>query len=262
MVLLQTGAGLQKALKKTDLVVEDVDVIMEGTSSLEIISNRISIPDLIGDPDVPGALVKNPTRTAVIKGLTLDMSWKHLEKALSCGKGISGFIMGSSSSVAYVEFETEDAKEKAIAKHSFTVLGKCLQVFRIDAPRTTVARISNINSRKGEKKICSVCSHYGQVKNVVHRDHDTVDVHFKLAEWPSMLHILNSLNGKVVDDSQWVVQPATVYPPEILRALWSQPDGRKHVKAIIHNLLQKIAESHTDMGRLTDVAAKYYGDRL
>lgn len=71
-----------------------------------------------------------------------------------------------------------------------------------------------------------------------------------------------SLNGKVVDDSQWVVQPATVYPPEILRALWSQPDGRKHVKAIIHNLLQKIAESHTDMGRLTDVAAKYYGDRL
>lgn len=261
-VYFETGAGLQKALKKTDLVVEDVDVIMEGTSSLEIISNRISIPDLIGDPDVPGALVKNPTRTAVIKGLTLDMSWKHLEKALSCGKGISGFIMGSSSSVAYVEFETEDAKEKAIAKHSFTVLGKCLQVFRIDAPRTTVARISNINSRKGEKKICSVCSHYGQVKNVVHRDHDTVDVHFKLAEWPSMLHILNSLNGKVVDDSQWVVQPATVYPPEILRALWSQPDGRKHVKAIIHNLLQKIAESHTDMGRLTDVAAKYYGDRL
>lgn len=102
---MQTSAGLQKALKKTDLVVEDVDVIMEGTSSLEIISNRISIPDLIGDPDVPGALVKNPTRTAVIKGLTLDMSWKHLVKALSCGKGISGFIMGSSSSVAYVEFE-------------------------------------------------------------------------------------------------------------------------------------------------------------
>lgn len=102
---MQTDAGLQKALKKTDLVVEDVDVIMEGTSSLEIISNRISIPDLIGDPDVPGALVKNPTRTAVTKGLTLDMSWKHLEKALSCGKGISGFIMGSSSSVAYVEFE-------------------------------------------------------------------------------------------------------------------------------------------------------------
>ena len=34
---------------------EDVDVIKEGTSSLEIISDRISIPDLIGDPELPSA---------------------------------------------------------------------------------------------------------------------------------------------------------------------------------------------------------------
>ena len=105
MVLLQTGAGLSEALKKTDQVVEDVDVIMEGPSSLEINSYRISIPDRIGDPNVPGALVKNPIRTAMINGLTLDMSRKHLEEALSPWKGTAGFIMGSSSSVAYVEFE-------------------------------------------------------------------------------------------------------------------------------------------------------------
>ena len=46
---------VQKALKRTNLVEEDVDVIMEGTSSLEIISDRISIPDLIGDPELPSA---------------------------------------------------------------------------------------------------------------------------------------------------------------------------------------------------------------
>lgn len=46
---------VQKALKRTNLVEEDVDVIMEGTSSLEIISDRISIPDLISDPKLPSA---------------------------------------------------------------------------------------------------------------------------------------------------------------------------------------------------------------
>ena len=45
---------VQKALKRTNLVEEDVDV-MEGTSSLEIISDRISIPDLISDPKLPSA---------------------------------------------------------------------------------------------------------------------------------------------------------------------------------------------------------------
>ena len=49
---------VQKALKRTNLVEEDVDVIMEGTSSLEIISDRISIPDLISDPKLPSASVR------------------------------------------------------------------------------------------------------------------------------------------------------------------------------------------------------------
>ena len=46
---------IQKALERTGPVEEDVDVIIEGISSLEIISDRISIPDLVGDPELPSA---------------------------------------------------------------------------------------------------------------------------------------------------------------------------------------------------------------
>lgn len=105
MVLLQTQEGLQKALGKTDLTVRNIDVFVEGASSRDV-PNKVTVPNLIGDPKVPTALVKNPTRTVVIKQLTDDISSHHLKEALDfCGSGISGVFLGSSSSVAYVEFE-------------------------------------------------------------------------------------------------------------------------------------------------------------
>lgn len=79
---------------------------MEATGLDEDMSNKISIPILIGDPSIPTALVKNPTRTVVIKKLTHDISSRHIEAALTfCGSNITGFFLGSSSSAAYVEFE-------------------------------------------------------------------------------------------------------------------------------------------------------------
>lgn len=85
--------------------------------------------------------------------------------------------------------QTEDAKERAIAEHSIHVSGRQLLIFRIDAPRTTVVRISNINSR--DPTIRTICNSYGEVKNILKRRKDIVDVHFKLCEWPNMLRILN-----------------------------------------------------------------------
>lgn len=94
---------MQKALKKTGL---NADVIVEATSFMEDAPNRIPIPELIGDPDFPAALIKNPTRTAKIKQLTHDISSCQLQEALTfCKSGISSFSLGSSSSVAYLEFE-------------------------------------------------------------------------------------------------------------------------------------------------------------
>lgn len=95
---------MQNALKKTDLMINYEDVIVEATSFMEDAPTRIPIPELIGDPDVP--LIRNPTRTAKIKQLTHDISSCQLQEALAfCKSGISSFSLGSSNSVAYVEFE-------------------------------------------------------------------------------------------------------------------------------------------------------------
>ncbi|KAM4127382.1 hypothetical protein ACJW30_02G085900 [Castanea mollissima] len=224
--------GLQKALKKTDLIVRNADVVVKAASPVDDAPSRIFVPELIGDPDVPAALVKNPTRTVKIEQLTHDISSDQLQEALAfCGSGISSFYLGSSSCVAYVEFETEDSKERAIAKHSIYISGKQLMIYRIDAPRTTVVRVSNINSIQG--KIRAICSSFGEVKAIVFRSAGTRDVHFKLCEWPNMLHILNSLNGMEVDGHRLIARPAPVFPPEILQALWSRPNERRHVLAVM-----------------------------
>lgn len=49
-----------------------------------------------------------------------------------------------------------------------------------------------------------------------------------------------SLNGLVVDQSQWVVQPATFFPVGIIQSLWDDPHGRKQVQGIFNNLCMKV----------------------
>ncbi|KAI8002510.1 hypothetical protein LOK49_LG08G00692 [Camellia lanceoleosa] len=74
---------------------------------------------------------------------------------------------------------------------------------------------------------------YGKVKVVVFRHKEIRDVHFMLSEWPNMLKILNRLNGLKVDDCQIIAQPALVFPPEVLRVLWSHPDERQRLETTI-----------------------------
>ncbi|KAI8004619.1 hypothetical protein LOK49_LG08G00727 [Camellia lanceoleosa] len=128
---------------------------------------------------------------------------------------------------------TEDAKERALEKLSINVCGKQLLIFRIDAPRTTVVRISNLYSAEAKKKLFSICRSYGKVKVVVFRHKEIRDVHFMLSEWPNMLKILNRLNGLKVDDCRIIAQPALVFPPEVLRVLWSHPDERQRLETTI-----------------------------
>lgn len=97
---------MQKALQTTDLLLKGVALTLETASSLESQCEKITIPSLIGDPDAPVALLKNPTRTVAIKQMTCEIFPRHIEKALAfCESNISGFFLGSSDSVAYVEFE-------------------------------------------------------------------------------------------------------------------------------------------------------------
>ncbi|CAL5416491.1 unnamed protein product [Camellia sinensis] len=254
-IYFKTKEGMQKALEKSNLIVKKKTVVVEATCSTENMPNRTLIPDLIGDPDVPASLVKNPTRTVMIKELTPDMSSHEIKKALAfCGSNVSGFFFGSSSSTAYMEFETEEAKERALEKHSINVSGKQLLIFRIDAPRTTVVRMSTLGMEHPKKKIPSMCETYGQVNSVSWRTGGVVDVYFKIAEWPNMLKILNELNGLQMDGSQWIAQPAPVFPADVLHVLWSHPDERRRLKTQIHRLSQKL---YPEVG-LTSMTNEYY----
>lgn len=261
-VHFKTREGSQNALRKSDLIIEGSFVLVEATS-LDDLPNKISIPNLIGDLEVPLVLVKNPTRTVMIKQLTHDISTYQLKEALAfCGSGVSRFFWGSSSSVAYVEFETEDAKERAIAAYSINVQGKQLLIFRIDVPRTTVIRITNFDETVFSRprlsaKIISICRSYGEVYREKLRGQGILDVYFKLAEWPNMLSILNRLNGMEVASHRWIAQPAPIFPPEVLQVLWSKPDERIYVKSVLRRLLQDI-ELPVEIRNL---ATKYYGDK-
>ncbi|OMO95424.1 hypothetical protein COLO4_15896 [Corchorus olitorius] len=188
LVQFETREGYQRALKKDLYSYLKCQAFVDATYS-ECMDDTISIPDLIGDPEAPVALVKNPTRTVKVEQLSEDISSQQLKEALGfCQSGISSFLLGSTSSVVYVEFETEDDKERALAKHSIHVSGKKLPIIRIDAPRTTVVRISNV---KPGTEVYAICCSYGGVKHCKKRASGVLDVCFKLAEWPNMLNIIN-----------------------------------------------------------------------
>lgn len=97
---------MEKALQAVDVSVKGDIVIVEPASCSKSLSTKISVPNLIGDPNAPAALLKNPVRTVAIKELTGDICLRHIEEALTfCDSKISGVFLGSSSDVAYVEFE-------------------------------------------------------------------------------------------------------------------------------------------------------------
>ncbi|VVA98584.1 unnamed protein product [Arabis nemorensis] len=238
LLTFETDSAVKKALKKAVVTVKHFRAIVEATSQEDMVES-ICIPGLIGDPDVPIALVKKPTRTVKIHPLERDITSNQIKQALGfCRSGISKFIMGSSKTAAFVEFKTEDDKDRALAEHSICIFNKQLFISRIDVPRTTVARISNFSACD----IRSLCVPYGQIKKVTCRGKGIVDVHFDVSEWPNMLTILNSLNGMEIDGMKWVVRPAPVIPHEILRVLWKDPQEKRYVKGLIQNMVREIEQ--------------------
>ncbi|KAJ4894381.1 RNA-binding (RRM/RBD/RNP motifs) family protein [Raphanus sativus] len=241
LVTFETKSAVKKALKKGAVMVKHCSVIVEATSQKDMV-DKIRIPDLIGDPDVPVSLVKEPTRTVKIHPLDPSIGSDQIREALRfCKSDISKIIFGSSTKAAFIEFETEDGKERALAAHSVDVLNKQLFLSRIDIPRTTVARISNLAGLM-TSDLRKLCVPYGQIKQMFHRGKDVADVHFDVSEWPNMLTILNSMNGKERNGKKWVVRPATVIPHEILKVLWEDPQGMRYVKGLIKNMVREIEQ--------------------
>lgn len=101
---MQSEEGRQKALKSSDVEIMNV-VVVDATSPPKG-RKTMCIPDIIGYSEVPTSLVKHPSRTVMIKKLKQNMSFHDIEEALAfCRSNITGIFFGSSSSVAYVEFE-------------------------------------------------------------------------------------------------------------------------------------------------------------
>ncbi|KAL9292452.1 putative RNA recognition motif domain, nucleotide-binding alpha-beta plait domain superfamily [Arabidopsis thaliana] len=242
LLTFETNTAVKKALKKGHVTVMNYNTVVEATSQEDMVE-WICIPDLIGDPDVPVALVKEPARTVKIHPLTHDFSSNQIKEALKfCRSNISKFILGSSRTDAFVEFETEDGKERALAEHSISICNTQLFISRIDIPRTIVARISNL-SKSAMRDVRALCVPYGQIRRVYIRGTGVADVFFDISEWPNMLAILNSMNGMEIDGKKLVVRPATtVIPPEILRVLWKDPREKRYVKSVIQNLVREIEQ--------------------
>ncbi|KAL0322545.1 UNVERIFIED_CONTAM: hypothetical protein Sangu_1873800 [Sesamum angustifolium] len=212
-IYFKTSGGLSNALKKSGGSVRRGVITVESASFVEKRTLTVPIPSLIGDPNVPAALVKNPTRTIKIVQLT------------------------------------KNGKERALAKQSINILGRHLVVLRIDSPRTTVVRISNTESLN-ISNIISACKSMGKTISVQIRTPDILDVHFGLAEWSNMLEILNRLNGIEVEGRRLRAEPAPVFPPDILLALWDQPEERKRLKDTLQDLLHKVGGNALDLSEL------------
>ena len=58
------------------------------------------------------------------------------------------------------------------------------------------------------------------------------------------------LNGLMVDQHQWIAQPATVIPAKMLQDLWSMPEGREHVHEMIQTICKRIEENSIDTARM------------
>ncbi|XP_042062170.1 uncharacterized protein LOC121806255 isoform X1 [Salvia splendens] len=235
----KTRDGLQKALSKSGMYLTGQIVVEPAAPGNR--SAVITVPALLGDPDIPAALVKNPTRTIRIEQLTEEICSHNIVEALAfCQSKVSSYFLGPSPSVAYVELETETGKERALAKQSINVLGRHLIILRIDCPRTTAVRITSSRFHLSGGDVTQICRSLGDVSASFSRDVNVLDVHFKVSEWPNMVKILNSLNGCVVKGSPVHAEPAPVFPPEVLLALWHNPLERKHLKATAQALLLKL----------------------
>lgn len=68
--------------------------------------------------------------------------------------------------------------------------------------------------------------------------------------------VLSRLNGMKVNGHRLIAQPAPIFPPAVLQALWSKPDERNHVKSVLRRLLL-----NTELPvELSNLATKYHGD--
>lgn len=125
----------------------------------------------------------------------------------------------------FIEFMTDEAKEKALAAQRLHICGKQLQIKRVDQFMTTVVRISNASTETTEREVLFACEACGKVDIVRRRGSGTFDVYFKVRELPNMSNILNRLNDVTIDQGKWKVFPAPLVHPGAVKDLFKRREG-------------------------------------
>eukprot|EP00252_Welwitschia_mirabilis_P003839 TRINITY_DN13909_c0_g1_i1.p1 TRINITY_DN13909_c0_g1~~TRINITY_DN13909_c0_g1_i1.p1 ORF type:complete len:762 (-),score=160.27 TRINITY_DN13909_c0_g1_i1:174-2459(-) len=256
LVYFNTEEGFQNALMKNNVIICGGDVVAESFSC----NSQHFSESLTSNTAVSSEVVKqNLGRRVMIQNFPNGCKLDALKKALSfCGK-ISNVSMGQCNSTVYIDFETEEAKDKALAAPWISVDGKQLQITAVDPPRTPVVRISNVNPMTPIKTICSICESLGSVKKVKWRDRNIVDVHFKQGDTVYMPNIISSLNGVIVDQSRWQAQSAPVFPPEAVQLLWRSWEGRAYLHRVTQHLIRVISQKYIDKEDITHLSSQCYG---
>lgn len=96
---------MKNALNNTDPVICNTDVVVRPMASHLSERLRVHADLVVQDPDFPANLLKYPSRSVAIKGLTENLPFNHLRSALGLWGPISGVAIGQSNSSVYVEFE-------------------------------------------------------------------------------------------------------------------------------------------------------------
>ncbi|KAF3785866.1 hypothetical protein EJ110_NYTH26848 [Nymphaea thermarum] len=256
-VHFKTAESAAAATRQGSHVVTNAPVVINPILPMPMKSKMASIPGENVN-DVPVQL-EYCGRAVAIQGITPEMRFEHLRHLFSVYGPIDNIILGCSSTIAYIVFKTEEAKERALAARVITVPGSQLDISRVDVPQTTIMRISNINVKTENRTAYNICKSVGTVRRLVWRASGIVDVHFETSESMNMVKILSSLHGRVVDGHKWHVQPATVIRHDMLQILWRTHTGRHHVHMLFMRLCQMISSSSTDAAKLAELAEEYHG---
>ncbi|KAJ7545136.1 hypothetical protein O6H91_09G108800 [Diphasiastrum complanatum] len=258
-----TAEGLKNALKK-DVEIRGIRVETRPSTSRQSLdlygstSDVMAIRHAVSANGLGTSHISKPSQTdaildegypVLLEDVPQEISFQVQEALSAHGEIISSYskVRDSGNVSAFVSFKTEVAKESALAAHWIHLGGKPFRIQRLDSPKTTVVRISNIAAETNEEKIVNTCQLCGYVDSVKPRAAGVVDVCFHPNEIRHMIRILDRLNEVHIDKRRWRAQPAPRCSPKTLSEIRRSADGQKWLQNqqfhVVDNLEDSLKEA-------------------
>ncbi|KAJ7564966.1 hypothetical protein O6H91_02G041900 [Diphasiastrum complanatum] len=194
-----------------------------------VLNNLKNLPDCKGYPvmveNIPASILSEVKEALATHGEIVRSYYKDDD---------------SGAAAALISFQSEEAKENALAAHWVHLGGKQFRVSRLDSPRTTVVRISNISYQTDEDRIVNACKSCGYFQKVEPRASGVVDVYFHPKESGNMIRILDRLNEVHMDRHRWQAQPAPRLSPRATPEFSISADGQRWIKSQQFQIVEKL----------------------